>query len=192
MWEFLVALFGGASIFTQTAVEKAGLNSAKDICDIRREEREKFFRMFTNRELEAEVVKMMRDYNRRDEVAALLTEAFASIPELKGYEKFWDTVDTKKTYSSNDHLVKLILCVQQGFLPDTDMLGFRLYKFYVIGETQPGYTVPPSITISDDSYAKFAEWITDTLRRYGSGCYLKYTPNSPYTNNFEWKVTGVD
>lgn len=163
MWELLAALFGGASIASKVASDKASQKLATQ----RFENEQQKLKIFRDSVTNERTVKAVNDYmgmeGSKEKVAYELRELFTLIPELKGREQCW-LCSNHKPPASNWYFVELILCVNRGCVPTTKQFEFSISPYY-IGNDSIG--APRYIGLSSKSRKTLANWITKKLQVYG-------------------------
>ena len=170
MWELLAALFGGASIASKVASNKASQRLAAQ----RFENEQQKLKLFRESVTNERTVRAVNDYmsmdGSKEKVATELRELFLLLPELKGREQYW-ICSNHRPPASNWYFVELILCINRGCVPITKQFEFSISPYY-IGNDASG--APRYISLSSRSLKRLADWITKKLHIYGVNINLKY------------------
>ena len=163
MWEFFLALFGGAQLAGRISSDKKAMKKVQETHKHKMAVLDSFRTAVTKESKVKEVSDLMWDESKISAVQAELGKIFVNIPELRGAEKFWLS-SNKKPPASNWKFVELLLCINRGCVPYHSQIFFSVVPYY-IGNDSRG--VPQYIRLSDTGMIAFSRWASQRLEDFG-------------------------
>lgn len=183
MWELFAAIFGCVYLASKIQSDKSAQREAREAFDRERRQLDIFRRLVTDQQTVFAVNEYMRSGKSNDQIVSELRLLFDKIPELKGKENHWLSYNHKPP-AGNWSFIELVLCINRRCVPITRQYGFQISPYY-IGNSSSG--VPMYISLSAESCAIFADWVTNKFQSYGINVVLTYNPsNSVY--KFVWET----
>lgn len=173
MWEFFLALFGGAHLVSKVSSDKKALQKVQETHERKVAALQRFRAAVSNEKKVKEVSELMWDDTKIDEVQQELGKIFANIPELRGMEKFWVSSNAKPP-ASNWNFIEIVLCINRGCVPYASQCFFSIVPYY-IGNDSRGK--PQYLYLSEAGILAFNRWASNRLRDFGIVIGLKADKN---------------